>query len=337
MTDETVAFAGVRTLDDLLARAEHREAVRPEDARSGARFERLVIAGEPYFLKVLSTETDWIMRVTGNTSNWEHQVWTAGLYHRVPPEIDHAMVAMVLEDVDGVDRLAMLMHDRGGDLVPAGDVPLPMAQHARFVDHMAAFHASFLGWRDSIGLQRLEQRLLFFAPATIRDELLVDDVPGPVRVADQGWQLLPERSPRLDSLVRSIHADPGGLADALRGTPSTFVAGDWKLGNLGSRADGRTVLLDWAYPGEAPPCWELMWYLALNRARLPVSKEQTVADYRRALERRGVDTAGWFERQLGLCTVGMMATFAWEKAVGDEAELRWWEVAALDAAARWMS
>ena len=31
--------------------------------------------------------------------------------------------------------------------------------------------------------------------------------------------------------------------------------------------------------------------------------------------------------------VGMMATVAWEKALGDAVELAWWERAALDGAA----
>jgi aminoglycoside phosphotransferase (APT) family kinase protein len=121
----------------------------------------------------------------------------------------------------------------------------------------------------------------------------------------------------------------------MRTTPSTFVAGDWKLGNLGSRPDGRTIVLDWAYPGQAPPCWELAWYLALNRSRLPEAKEATIERYRRGLERRGVETGDWWDRQLGLCLVGIMATFAWEKAVGDEDELVWWTSAAL-AGARWL-
>ena len=114
----------------------------------------------------------------------------------------------------------------------------------------------------------------------------------------------------------------------------TFVAGDWKLGNLGRRPDGRTVLLDWAYPGEAPLCWELAWYLALNAARIPESKEAAIAAYRASLEVRGVDTAGWFDRQLGQCLLGMSAVIGWEKAVGGDAELSWWAEAA-EAGARW--
>ncbi|HRD63754.1 MAG TPA: hypothetical protein PLZ93_14605 [Nocardioides sp.] len=319
------------TLDELVSGATERVEVRTSDAKSGARFERLVVDGRRCFLKVLAPEDDWIMRVTGNTSNWEFKVWQAGLYGRTPNLIDHTILGMALEG----SRLSILMADCADDLVPPGDDPLPAAHHADFIDAMAAMHAHFLGWRDDLGLQELSRRWLFFAPETIAPELETADVPGPIAVADQGWALLPDRAPRLHDLVRAVHLDPGTLSDALRSTPLTFVAGDWKLGNVGRRPDGRTVLLDWAYPGEAPPCWDLTWYLALNRARLPESKEATITRYRRRLEAHGVATDEWWERQLGLCLVGMAAVFAWEKAVGDQAELDWWERAALDGA-RWL-
>ena len=319
-------------LEELIAGCEERVEVRSSDAKSGAHFERVRIGSRRYFLKMLSADADWIMRVTGNTTNWEFKVWQAGLYQRVPEVIEPAIIGMALEGSGPTARLSMLMTDHGDDLVPPGDDPLPLDQHLGFMDHMAAFHATFMGWRDTIGLQDLARRFRFFAPEVIAPELLVDDVPGPVRVADQGWGELPARAPRLNALVRAIHADPQPLAAAMRETPCTFVSGDWKLGNLGTDPDGRTVLLDWAYPGEAPPCWELMWYLALNRSRIPQSKEETMETFRVALERHGVDTTDWWERQLGLCTVGIMATFAWEKAVGDAQELAWWEAAALRGA-----
>ena len=72
------------TLDELTAGATDRVEVRSSDAKSGARFETLRIDGRPHFLKVLSAEDDWIMRVTGNTSNWEYQVWWAGIYQQLP-------------------------------------------------------------------------------------------------------------------------------------------------------------------------------------------------------------------------------------------------------------
>lgn len=318
------------TLEELVAGASTRTPVTTVDGKSGAQFERLVIDGKRYFLKVLSADEDWIMRCTGNTTNWEFRVWSAGLYLQAPAVIDHTVVAMSLEGDGSAARLAILMTDRTDDLVLPGDATLPVEQHDRFVEHLATFHATFLGWHDTISLQQLHRRLVWFAPATIAPELLVDDVPGPIAAAAVGWPRLADRSPLLYDLVSSIHADPHALAGAMAETPQTFVAGDWKLGNLGSRSDGRTIVLDWAYPGEAPPCWELAWYLALNRDRLPRSKEETIAAYRRGLEEHGVDTAPWWDRQLGLCVVGMMATMGWEKALGDDDELRWWERAAVD-------
>jgi aminoglycoside phosphotransferase (APT) family kinase protein len=178
----------------------------------------------------------------------------------------------------------------------------------------------------------MPERFRFFAPDNIAGELARPDVSPTLRVADEGWRRLDERAPRLAELAIAIHADPEPLARALADTPTTFLQGDWKMGNLGHHPDGRTILLDWAYPGAGPACWDLCWYLALNRARLPISKEATIDGFRAALEERGVATDGWWDRQLGLCLAGMMAAFGWEKAVGDEDELRWWEQAALAGA-----
>jgi len=135
---------------------------------------------------------------------------------------------------------------------------------------------------------------------------------------------LPERSPTVAELVFRLHDNIDALIEALTRTPSTFIQGDWKAGNLGSHPDGRTILLDWAVPGEAPPCSEILWYLCLNRARIPHSKEDAIAAFRSALERHGVDTAPWWDRQLGLCHLGEMVLFGWEKALGDDEELEWW-------------
>ena len=53
---------------------------------------------------------------------------------------------------------------------------------------------------------------------------------------------------------------------------------------------GRTVLLDWTYPGIGPIAHDLAWYLSLNRARLPESKEESIDALRGSLEHRGIDT-----------------------------------------------
>ena len=276
------------------------------------------------------------MRVTGNT-HWEFQVWQAGLYHSAPVIIDHAMIGMALDTSGELPRLAMLMHDRAADLVPPGDDLIASSQHGVFIRHLAIMHSANLGWHDDLGLYPLGRRPLFFAPATIASELARDDVSPTLRVAERGWALLAERDAALSELVSEVHREPSTVAELLAETPQTFIAGDWKMGNLGSRPGGETVVLDWAYPGEAPPAWELAWYLALNRARIPESKADTIARYRQALEDAGVVTGAWWERQLDLCLLAMAATMGWEKAVGDAEELAWWSERAQHAAARWLS
>jgi len=313
------------TVAAMVATATDRTPFHSSDGKSGSTFERLRIDGAPYVLKSLSYDDDWIMRVTGDVDHRPFLSWRAGLYHQTPDCIDHTMVAMAVDGSGTSARLSMLMHDVGEYLIPEGDDVVAPEVHESFIDHMAAMHAHFWGWHDDVGLSPLAHRFRFFAPDNIAGELRRDEVSPVITVADHGWRLLADRAPAFSAIAATIHADPQRLAHALSRTPSTFVAGDWKMGNLGHHLDGRTILLDWAYPGEAPGAWDLGWYLALNRARLPQSKEASIDAYRDALQRRGIDTAAWFDRQIALSLLGIAAAFGWEKAHGDEDELRWWE------------
>src|SRR3954452_1162978 len=323
------------TIEELAAGAMNRRPVRSSDAKSGSVFELLTINGRSCFLKVLGAESDWIMRVTGNTDHWEHKVWRGGIYHRFPQVIDHTIIAMALDTTGGSTRLGILMDDVSGSLIPPGDEVVAVGTHDGFVVHMAQLHAEFWGWQDTVGLCPMANRIRFFCPENIAPELLADQVPGPIAAADAGWKLLARAHPELSRFIEGIHDDPNFLVKALAESPATFVTGDWKMGNLGRHPDGRTVLVDQAYPGEAPGLYDLLWYVALNRQRLPVSKEATIEAYRAGLEAAGVDTRGWFERQLALSIIAMMATFAWEKALGDSDELAWWS-AQLSKARAWL-
>jgi len=319
---------------EVLARATSVEDVRPSDARAGADYQRVTAGAQAYFLKRLSPVTDWIMRVTGDHVHRPYLIWQAGIMEKAPACIDHTVVAMEVTGSGDEAVLSMLMRDVGPCLVPPGDTPVPQAQHEAFLAHMAELSAAFWGWGDDIGLTTVTQRLRFFAPDNIARELRRDDVPGPIAAAAAGWQRLPDRSPLLWDVARLVHERPEVLADPIAGTPATFLQGDWKMGNLGSHPDGRTILLDWAYPGSGPACWDLCWYLALNRARLPESKEAAISRYQGALEASGIRTATWWERQLDLCIIGIMATFGWEKALGDAEELGWWEARVAGALTR---
>lgn len=298
--------------------------VRPADARSGAIFERFTDAGQRWFRKRLRPENDWIMRITGDRDFRTAKIWRAGIMHRAAAVVEHAVV-----DVDVVDgELTILMRDVGDRLVPEGDGVLDTVAHRGLLDGIAALGAEFRGWRDDLGLVPMRDRVRFFAPDNIAAELARPDTDPVLRMADAGWARLDERAPALAALARAVHARPEALVAALEDTPATFVHGDPKLGNLGWTPDGGTVLLDWAYPGAGPLTWDLGWYLALNAARLPESKEDAAAAFRAALDRRGVATAGWFDRQLALTQLGVAAVFGWEKALGDAGELAWWDAAA---------
>lgn len=337
MSSEPTAVAPriARSAEELLAGASERIVVDPDDGKSGSRFERVVIDGERYFAKSLSYASDWIMRVTGDHDHRPFLIWQAGLMDGAPPEIDHTVVGMALDGEGDEAVLTMLMRDVGEWLIPEGDEQVSEHEHLALLDGLAALSARYWGWTDPIGLTPIEARLRFFAPDNIAPELADEAaIPGALRVARDGWAMLPELAPELAVELAAIHADPTPLADAMRRTPSTFLHGDWKMGNLGVHPDRRTILIDWAYPGAGPVCWDLAWYLALNRARLPMSKEDTIEVFRGALGRRGVDTDGWFDRQLELSLLGMTATFGWEKAVGDHDELAWWERHAMGAVRR---
>ncbi len=320
---------------ELLARASTRTPVRPGDARSSSSFERVTIDGRAYFLKRLSPSSDWIMRVTGDHVHRPYLVWSAGLMDRVPACIDHAVVAMEVVGEGDDAELSMLMRDVGPHLVPEGDVPVSDVQHRGFLDHLVQLSVAFWEWTDTVvGLTTMAERFRFFDASNVARELAVPDPPGPIVAADEGWRELPARSPMLAEVARAVHEEPGILAGPLDATPKTLLHGDWKMGNLGTHPDGRTILIDWAYPGAGPACWDLCWYLALNRARLPETKEVSIRRFGDAFEQHGVPTADWLERQLDLCTIGIMATFGWEKALGDEDELRWWERRVGDAIRR---
>jgi len=323
-----------RSAAELLARASSRERVTPADARSGAVFERVVVGSDCYFVKHLGFASDWVMRVTGDDVCRQYLIWQAGIMDRFPGCIDHAVVAMDLAGAGDDAVLTIVMREVGGLLVPPGDAVVPAGQHIGFISHMAALSSAFWGWDDRIGLTTMAQRIRLFAPDTIAAELTAAEVPAAVAAAAAGWRALPGRSPMLARLARLVHDRPEVITGPLSRTPRTFLPGDWKMGNLGTHPDGRTILLDWALPGAGPACWDLCWYLALNQARLPEPKEAAISRFRAALERHGIGTGSWWQQQLDLCLIGIMAAFGWEKALGDAGELSWWEARIAGAAAR---
>jgi hypothetical protein len=252
-------------------------------------------------------------------------VWSSGLLDALPPTIDHAVAGVAAGEGRHGWGGALLLHDVAPWLVPEGDQPLPLEQHRRFLDHLADLAATFWGWEDEVDLTPMENRWSMLGPSWLAAEEQLgwpEPVPG---IAAEGWARFRERAPAdVVALVTELGHDLDPLVVAVRRTPQTFLHGDWKLGNVGERPDGRTILLDWSYPGAGPVAHDLAWYLALNRARLPESKETSIDALGSALRGRGIELGDWWEAQVGLCLLGALVQFGWEKALGDDDELAWW-------------
>jgi hypothetical protein len=232
------------TLAELLERAERREAWQPDDTKSGARFERVVIGDERFVLKYQDPRDDWLLRAAGDRGESYVRLWESGLLDRLPDVLDHAVVAAAFDGTVGM----VLLRDVSNALL-SPDNAFTLDQHTRFMDHMAALHAEFWGWRDDVGLTALEKRYLMFSPAVAAAESKRGSDALVPTVMAQGWERLPAVSPALARAVLPLLDDPTPLVQALGRVPHTLVHGDWKAANLGSHPDGRTVLLDF---GEAP-------------------------------------------------------------------------------------
>jgi hypothetical protein len=328
------ALAG--SVDELLAGATRLGEHRPDDARSSAGFERVVVDGEPCIVKYVHPEHDFTMRVSGDVGCRPRRVWAAGLMDTVPETIDHATLGAAPWGRNGWG-VALLMRDVSAQLVPIGDDPVPEEHHLRFLDGIAALAARLWEWEDTLELLPHRLRWAWFGAAQLEGEAALGWPEAVPRIAFEGWDRFAQRAPAdVVEAIRQLRHDPTPLADAVLETPQTFLHGDWKMGNLGTAPDGRVVLLDWAYPGSGPVCHELAWYLALNRARIPHghTKESTVEDLRAALERHGIATGAWWATQVELCLLGAVVQFGWEKAYGDDDELGWWTDAARTGLAR---
>ena len=315
------------SVDDLLAGAERREPFVNPDGRSTAAFERVWIDGRPHVVKYMHLDDDFAMRASGDVGCRAARAWAAGLLDARPDLIDHAVVGAALGQGRNGWGAALLMRDVSADLLPDDGSVLPLALHDRFIDHVAGFSAATWGFHDDgvSGLVPYATRWAFFGVDAIDAEREIGWRERVPEIAAEGWTRFANLVPAdVFEVVDALRRDVFPLADALEQTPSCLLHGDVKASNTGADADGRTVLIDWAYVGEGPVCHDIAWHLALDRARLPRSKEATAEEFRRALEGHGVDTSGWWDRQLGLCLLGGLVQFGWEKALGDTVELDWW-------------
>jgi Phosphotransferase enzyme family len=323
------------SINELLVGATRHEPMSHTDSKSGAGFERVEMDGRRFVVKYLDIRDDWTMRATGQVEYAPIVLWRRGVLDRLPECFEQPIVGVAHADVDGSHgrRFALLMRDVGDWMVPEGDSVLPMAVHLQLLDHLAALSAAFWGGGADLEVVPMANRYLELSPWTAITEAAIGSDALVPRLVGEGWERFPVAAPAAAEVVVALAHDPSPLVAALETTPLTFVHGNWKLGNFGCTNDGRTVIIDWETPGIGTACSELAWYLAINSARLPHSKEAAIDEFRAALERHGIDTSPWWDRQLGLALLGGLVQFGWEKGLGGRnAELEWWEARAIEGA-----
>jgi hypothetical protein len=310
------------SLDELLVGMTYRETWKNEDSLSGSTLEKVTIDGERFVLKHLHVDDDWIQRVHGDLWTRPYTMWSSGLFDALPSSIDHTTVDIAA----GLGRngwgCALLMRDVSPYMVDVGRGLIALDQHLGFLDHMAQLHAHFWGFRDDIGLSPRGNFYFMLSPMMAELEARrrrPDPVPSMI---PDGWTRMASEAPALAKVILPLNDRPWPLLAAQARGPQTLVHSDWKAGNLGTHPDGRTILLDWAFPAEAPPPADIAWYIAVNCELLPHSKEEAIDAYREALVRHGVDTSWWWEEQLELALLGAAVLLGWSKT---GAELAWWE------------
>jgi thiamine kinase-like enzyme len=216
--------------------------------------------------------------------------------------------------------------------------PLTRDESSRFLDALATIHRTFAEQRYDF-LCPLRTYLQMLAPATL--ERVAGEVDYITKVMYVGWEVFAETAPHdVVSTVFENHARPERLASMLERCGTGVAHGDYRAANLGLD-DERVIVLDWGIATQAPGVVDLAWYLFVNGWRVRATKEELIADYRRAAadlyDDRAIELGllagiGWFG---GLLAHELIESDA-VKRERARRELDWWCERAREAAARWL-
>jgi len=320
----------------LLAEVGEVVAVEPlvHAGQAGGWIERVTLAdGRTVVVKRVVPERDLLARVAALHESIEGLLWQSGVLERLPAWIDAAIITAGRENGETV----LVMRDVSDALVGVSG-PLTRDQSSRFLDALATIHRTFAGHRYDF-LCPLRAYLQMLAPATL--ERVAGEVDYIPKIMYVGWEVFAETAPRdVADTVFENHARPERLVAMLERCGTGVMHGDYRAANLGLDGE-RVIVLDWGIATQAPGVLDLAWYLFVNGWRIAATKEELIADYRRAAADLYDDGAielgllagiGWFG---GLLAHELIESDAAKRERGRR-ELDWWCARAREAADRWL-
>ena len=150
------------------------------------------------------------------------------------------------------------MRDVADLLVPSDDATIPLEQHLRFLDHLATFHASCWGWKDTVGLLPLTNRYCWFSPTALACERALGSPNEVPVIAEQGWARLPEVAPRFAAAraARRRAVATRRCAGARDRRPSSPATGRSRTSGaipMGARSSSTGLCRGWATDDRARP------------------------------------------------------------------------------------
>jgi hypothetical protein len=300
---------------------------------SGNAIERLVLAdGKVLIAKRIVPGADWIGRASADPGR-EGLLFTSGLLDRLPPAIDHAMVAAAR---DG-DAWWLIMRDVSDQLLDDNSV-VSREANRRLLAALNEMWEGFWG-----------ERVEFLAPQAVRLQMAAPSIGGRER---DGVDLLPKQfevtweafadavDPDVAEAVLELVEDPAPLAAALDTRGTTLLHGDIRDEQIGL-AGRRLVLLDWGLATQGHPVVDYAWYLMHCAWRIDATHDQLWEDFRAARGERDDPPA------VGLGTIAGLMMYGWilghsavihpdpAERTWARAELQWWVPRARRALETW--
>ena len=300
---------------------------------SGNAIERVVVTdGRVLIAKRIVPGTDWIGRATADPGR-EGLLFTSGVLDRLPPALDHAMIAAAR---DG-DAWWLVMRDVSDELLDEHSI-VPREANRRLLVAVNEMWDGF--WGEHVG---------FLAPQAVRLQLAAPSISGRER---NGVDLLPKQlevmweafaeavDPDVAGVVLALVEDAAPLAAALDARGTTLLHGDIRDEQIGL-VGRRLVLLDWGLATQGHPVVDYAWHLMHSAWRIDATHDQLWEDFRAARGERDDPLAVELGVIAGLTMYGWIlghsavvhpdaAERTWARK-----ELEWWVPRARQALQTW--